>query len=114
MPVLRLVAEHIGPFEKLDLDFSDDKGNPHPGPHILAGVNGSGKSTALRALAWVLDGGTHGFPYESWEHFLCGKESRALVHLKPPLARWSAPVRSKRESRSDVVKSSICCTTRFE
>ncbi len=55
MPLLRLIAEGVGPFEKLDLDLSDGKGNPHLGPHILAGVNGSGKSTVLKAIVWVLD-----------------------------------------------------------
>ncbi|MBI4877407.1 MAG: AAA family ATPase, partial [Acidobacteria bacterium] len=57
MPILRLVAEGVGPFEKLDLDLSDGQGNPHLGPHILAGVNGSGKSTVLKTIAWVLDRG---------------------------------------------------------
>jgi ABC-type transport system involved in cytochrome c biogenesis ATPase subunit len=57
MPLLRLIAEGVGPFERLDLDFSDGHGNPHLGPHILAGVNGSGKSTALRAVAWTLHRG---------------------------------------------------------
>lgn len=84
MPAVRLVAEGIGPFERLDLDFSDGRGNPHLGPHILAGVNGSGKSTALRALAWVLDAGQYGFPYDSWRHSLTGHGvSRAALLLKP-------------------------------
>ncbi|MGA2736529.1 MAG: hypothetical protein ABSG65_03660 [Bryobacteraceae bacterium] len=42
MPLLRLIAEGVGPFERLDVDLSDGKGNPHLGPHIFAGVNGSG------------------------------------------------------------------------
>ena len=84
MPLVRLVAEGVGPFEKLDLDFSDGKGNPHPGPHILAGVNGSGKSTALKAIAWALDWASCGFPGENWGHFLTGhSRSRAALFLKP-------------------------------
>jgi len=85
MPTVRLIAEGVGPFEKLDLDLSDGHGEPHLGPHILAGVNGSGKSTALRALAWVLDLGRRGFPYQDWQHALAGQtRSRAVVYLKPP------------------------------
>ena len=37
MPIVRAIAEGVGPFDKLDLDLSDGKGNPHLGPHILAG-----------------------------------------------------------------------------
>ena len=85
MPVVRFIAEGVGPFEKLDVDFSDGHGNPHPGPHILAGVNGSGKSTLLRAIAWVMDRGQHGFPNQEWQHFLRGHpQSRALVVLEAP------------------------------
>jgi len=85
MPVLRLAAEGVGPFQKLDLDFSDGRGNPHLGPHILAGVNGSGKSTALRAIAWVLDFGRNGFQHDQWRHSLARDLiSRALLILKPP------------------------------
>jgi hypothetical protein len=73
MALLRLVAEKVGPFEdRLDLDFSDGKGNPHYGPHILAGVNGCGKSTILRAIAWVLSWGGRGFDFEDWAHLLRG------------------------------------------
>jgi len=70
MPLLRLIAEGVEPFERLDVDLSDGKGNPHLGPHIFAGVNGSGKSTVLRALAWAMDVAGSGFPYEEWEHML--------------------------------------------
>jgi len=62
MPLMRLIAENIGPFERLDIDFSDGNGKPHPGPHILAGVNGSGKSTVLRAIAWAMSWSESGFP----------------------------------------------------
>lgn len=51
MPLLKLIAENIGPFDRLELDLSDGKGNPHPGPHVLAGVNGCGKSTVLKTIA---------------------------------------------------------------
>jgi len=85
MPIVRLVAEGVGPFERLDLDLSDGKGNPHLGPHILAGVNGCGKSTALHTLAWVMDRGRWGFPYDDWQHALAGyADSRGLLLIKPP------------------------------
>ena len=85
MPLLRLIAEGVGPFERLDIDLSDGKGNPHLGPHIFAGVNGSGKSTVLRALACVLSGRDSGFPYEEWGHLLTGySRSRVLTIVQPP------------------------------
>jgi hypothetical protein len=40
MPLMRLIAENVGPFERLDVDFSDGNGKPHPGPHILAESTG--------------------------------------------------------------------------
>jgi hypothetical protein len=83
MPLMRLIAENVGPFERLDIDFSDGNGKPHCGPHILAGVNGSGKSTVLRAIAWALSWDGYGFPDEEWKHFLRGPKSRALIHLSP-------------------------------
>ncbi len=84
MPLLRLIAEGVGPFERLDIDLSDGKGNPHLGPHIFAGVNGSGKSTVLRTLAWVMDRGGSGFSYPDWAHLLAGhRDSRALLAIKP-------------------------------
>jgi len=84
MPLLRLIAEGVGPFERLDVDLSDGKGNPHLGPHIFAGVNGSGKSTVLRTLAWVMDWRTAGFQHDDWGHMLSGHpHSRALVLARP-------------------------------
>lgn len=83
MPLMRLIAENIGPFEKLDIDFSDGNGKPHRGPHILAGVNGSGKSTILRAIAWALSWGGKGFPEKEWQHFLRGEQSRVAVYVAP-------------------------------
>jgi predicted ATP-binding protein involved in virulence len=79
MPLMRLIAEKIGPFETLDIDLSDGPGRPRLGPHILAGVNASGKSTVLRAIAWTLSSSLSGFPEEEWWHFLRGPESRVLV-----------------------------------
>ncbi|MBI4876870.1 MAG: ATP-binding protein, partial [Acidobacteria bacterium] len=74
-----------GPFEKLDLDLSDGQGNPHLGPHILAGVNGSGKSTVLKTIAWVLDRGDRGFDDKEWKHLIAGwPQSRALVLGRAP------------------------------
>jgi energy-coupling factor transporter ATP-binding protein EcfA2 len=85
MPILRLVAEGVGPFEKLDLDLSDGKGNPHLGPHILAGVNGSGKSTVLKTIAWVLDREGWGFDHNEWNHSLAGHRTpRAAVEVRLP------------------------------
>lgn len=84
MPLVSVIAEGVGPFERLDLDFSDGQGRPHLGPHILAGVNGSGKSTALRTIAWLLDRGKFGFRYDDWFQSLKGRaRSRALAILKP-------------------------------
>ncbi len=80
MPILKLHLENIGPFDKLELDLTDGNGKAHLGPHILAGVNGSGKSTVLKAIAWCLDDGESGFDREQWREFLEGRtDSRALV-----------------------------------
>jgi len=54
MPLMRLIAENVESFERLEIDFSDGNSKPYVGPHILAGVNGSGKSTVLRAIAWAM------------------------------------------------------------
>jgi predicted ATP-binding protein involved in virulence len=81
MPLMRLIAENIGPFERLDIDFSDGSGKPHVGPHILAGVNGSGKSTVLRAIAWALSWDRDGFPQDEWRQFLWDRTSRVLVQM---------------------------------
>lgn len=87
MPLVRVIAEGVGPFERLDLDFSDGHGKPHLGPHILAGVNGSGKSTALRTIAWLLDRGKLGFEYDEWVQLLRGHStSRAMAILRPSSA----------------------------
>lgn len=51
MPFTRLLLNEVGPFRKLRLDLTDGQGKPHLGPHILAGVNGSGKTTVLKSLA---------------------------------------------------------------
>ena len=82
MPLVRLIAENVGPFERLDIDFSDGNGKPHRGPHILAGVNGSGKSTVLRAIAWALSFDGDGFPEGEWRHFLHGKP-KVAIHVAP-------------------------------
>lgn len=82
---MSLIAEGVGPFQSLELDLSDGKGNPHLGPHILAGVNGSGKSTVLRTIAWVLDVGDGEFPYGEWRQMLRGHSaSRAMLVIRPP------------------------------
>jgi energy-coupling factor transporter ATP-binding protein EcfA2 len=83
MSVVRLIAEDVGPFDRVDVDCSDGLGRPHLGPHILAGVNGSGKSTLLRSIAWAMDWTDYGFPDQEWQYFLRTTRARALVHLKP-------------------------------
>src|SRR5579863_5621832 len=106
MPLVRLIAEGVGPFERLDLDFSDGNGKPHLGPHILAGVNGSGKSTLLRTIAWLLDRGKFGFQYDDWGHFLEGhSHSRAVAvfQLKEVGALIYACAGGGRDSVSDVI-----------
>lgn len=90
MALLRLIAEEVGPFKRLDLDFSDGKGNPHLGPHILAGVNGSGKSTALRAIARALQTPNSGFDERLWEHLRHGGNTRILALLGGPKGRAGA------------------------
>lgn len=97
MPILKLHAENIGPFDRLELDLSDGNGKAHLGPHILAGVNGSGKTTILRTIAWCLATGESGFDHEEWMQFLRGRaNSRALLvpELAFPSARPSYPYRS--------------------
>ena len=86
MPLLRLIAEGVGPFERLDVDLSDGNGNPHLGPHIFAGVNGSGKSTVLRTLAWAMDiGRVRVSSYGEWAHLLAGHAGiRALMAVINP------------------------------
>ncbi|MCC6365008.1 MAG: AAA family ATPase [Bryobacterales bacterium] len=100
MPLLRMEAEGVGPFAHLEIDFSDGKGKPHLGPHILAGVNGSGKSTVLRAIAWTLAGesGLFGFPAEEWRHSVHGySSSRASSAIV--VGTRSAPGRKSRGTR---------------
>lgn len=80
--IARLAGEGIGPFKSFDFDFSDADGNPHPGPHIFAGINGSGKSTILRTLAWMLEfpSTQDGFQWREWEHLTQGYAvNRAMV-----------------------------------
>ena len=75
MPILKLHLENVGPFDKLELDLTDGKGNAHLGPHILAGVNGSGKTTVLRTIAWHLAREGSGFDEGSWAEFLGKREN---------------------------------------
>jgi recombinational DNA repair ATPase RecF len=102
MPLLRLIAEGVGPFERLDIDLSDGKGNPHLGPHIFAGVNGSGKSTILGTLAWVMDSGDTGFRYADWSHLTAGHlHSRAVAVIHPSGAAAYARACTKGAGRGD-------------
>ena len=78
--IARLVGEGIGPFKSFDFDFSDVHGNPYTGPHVFAGVNGSGKSTILRTLAWLLEDERSGFQWQQWRHLTQGHSStRAMI-----------------------------------
>jgi energy-coupling factor transporter ATP-binding protein EcfA2 len=79
MALLRLIAEGVGPFKRLDLDFSDGNGRPHLGPHILAGVNGSGKSTVLRAIARASSWADSGFDSETWIQLTKDQAGRVLA-----------------------------------
>lgn len=103
---MRLIAEGVGPFPALDIDLSDGKGNPHLGPHILAGVNGSGKSTILRTIAWLFDGGEKGFQYDDWSQLLWGRDySRALVVMQPSGSRPFVGACSKEGGRRRKIQS---------
>ena len=78
--ISHVFAEGIGPFRSIHLDLRGSDGHPSLGPHILAGVNGSGKSTILRAIAWCLVNPHDGFPSGEWVHFLKGHtNSRVLL-----------------------------------
>ncbi len=51
MRISQLEVKNIGPFESETIDFKRPKKNDRADIHILTGVNGSGKSTILYALA---------------------------------------------------------------
>lgn len=80
MALTQLVAEGVGPFDRLELDLSDGAGKPHLGPHIIAGVNGSGKTTVLRAIAWALDSQRRGFRHDEWRYVL--NRNGAFSHVR--------------------------------
>src|SRR5580693_8552611 len=80
MAISHVFAEGVGPFTSVHLDLRGPDGRPSLGPHILAGVNGSGKSTILKAIAWCLTQAGDGFEGDEWVHFLEGRaSSRALL-----------------------------------
>jgi predicted ATP-binding protein involved in virulence len=66
MLLSHLFLEGIGPFKTLHLDLRGNDAHASPGPHILAGVNGSGKSTVLKSIAWCLATADDGFPFDEW------------------------------------------------
>ena len=80
MSILKLELKNIGPFDHLELDLSDGNGRPHLGPHIIAGTNGSGKSTILRAIARLLDFGGSGSDAALWGH-LVRSLAEAKIHV---------------------------------
>jgi predicted ATP-binding protein involved in virulence len=51
--VKELHLENVGPFKAQDLDFSVAEG--HPDIHIFTGINGTGKTTILHAIAAMFD-----------------------------------------------------------
>ncbi|HEX2900259.1 MAG TPA: AAA family ATPase, partial [Bacteroidia bacterium] len=51
--VKQLHLENVGPFKAQDFDFSVEKG--HPDIHIFTGINGTGKTTILHAIAAMFD-----------------------------------------------------------
>lgn len=76
MSITRLLARGVGPFEHLDLHFAGADGKPDLGPHVLIGASGAGKTTALRALSWVLAGTEGcGFPLGDFRHAMAGRAS---------------------------------------
>ena len=82
--IARLAGEGIGPFKTFDFDFSDDSGVPHIGPHIFAGVNGSGNTTILRTLAWMCEtrSESENFQWQDWQHSTEGHAcTRAMLVL---------------------------------
>ncbi len=80
MLLSHLFLEGVGPFKTLHLDLRGSDAHASPGPHILAGVNGSGKSTVLKSIAWCLATAEDGFPFDEWIHFLKSyPQSRAMV-----------------------------------
>jgi energy-coupling factor transporter ATP-binding protein EcfA2 len=80
MGLTKLLIAGVGPFENTTLDFSDGNGKPHMGPHIIAGVNGCGKSTVLRAIAaTAVRSAADGFPFEWWDHHVWSRDNSAVV-----------------------------------
>ena len=83
MPILKLHLENVGPFDKLELDLTDGNGKAHLGPHILAGVNGSGKTTVLKAIAKCLALHAHesGFDNDEFRAFNSGSTAASRTQL---------------------------------
>ncbi|MEO8098356.1 MAG: AAA family ATPase [Acidobacteriota bacterium] len=94
MPISHIVAEGIGPFKKVHLDLRGPDGKASYGPHVLAGVNGSGKSTILKGLAWcIANKSRDGFPIAEWAQFLPDHAvSRVLVVFEAGDKQWARAV----------------------
>jgi hypothetical protein len=94
MPISHVFAEGIGPFKKVHLDLRGEDGHPALGPHILAGVNGSGKSTILKAIAWCLALPADGLAEDANSRVLlifdiAGVHRYALARGSGPLEEWA-------------------------
>jgi energy-coupling factor transporter ATP-binding protein EcfA2 len=107
MSILKLELKNIGPFDRLELDFSNGDGTPHLGPHIIAGTNGSGKSTILRTIAHVMDSGSSGSDVIYFSHLLRSRPeaTMALAASGGPLVLpWDPGPRQKLLRGADVGK----------
>ena len=116
MPLLRLVAEGVGPFNRVELDLSDGKGNPHLGPHILAGVSPRATVSSMRLLLAILLASAAAFAAEpvtpgqysgKWQGAAAGGDF--LMTLSRDAGAWKADVSFR--MGSDEVKCTVTALT---
>ncbi|MBF0451929.1 MAG: AAA family ATPase [Candidatus Magnetomorum sp.] len=76
MRIRKIKLKHIGAYEDLSIDFKTNKDPQKAEIHIFSGVNGSGKSTILYALAAGFDS------TELKKRFRCitNKENSQICH----------------------------------